>query len=314
MAPLQASAIEIAVANYGASPGSFPFAVAMGKRYFQEFGVDVTAIRTAPGAAPAIRQMLAGDLPFAEAGVTGAIGAIRGGADLRIISTDVNTISDVNWVTMPNSLIKSIADLKGKKIGFTSPKSATNMMAVLLVKKAGLKPGDVQLIAAGSFTQALTALETGGVDIVPMVEPNASQSGQKYRLVAKGSETFPPMSNTVGLATAKAIKEQPEVLRGILAARRKAVEFMLANPAEASQIIGPTFKLEPALVEKIIVELKDHGAVDGVPYWGLGDIKIKLLENILEGALLTGEITEAYDFRPLIDERFLPDDLKTKKQ
>ena len=51
------------------------------------------------------------------------------------------------------------------------------MMAVLLMKKAGLKLDDAQLIAAGSFAQLLTALETGGVDVIPMIEPNFSLNG-----------------------------------------------------------------------------------------------------------------------------------------
>jgi NitT/TauT family transport system substrate-binding protein len=310
---LPAQAIEISVSNYAVSPGSMPLAIALKKGYFQEAGADITGIRSAPGSAPAIREMIAGDLPYAEAGITGAIAAIKSGAQLRIISTDVNTFAEVTWVTMPNSSVKTLADLKGKKIGFTSPKSATNMAALLMLKKAGIKPEDVTLIAAGSFPQALTALEAGGVDLVPMVEPNFSINGGKYRVVAPSSEFMPPTNNVLGLTTAKMAKEKPELLKGILAARRKGLEFMLKNPAEAAQILSPIFKTDAQILEKVIIKLRDNGSTDGFAYWSPGNIDMVPLRNAVSGALLTGELTETFDPTAIIDESFLPGDLKTKK-
>ena len=306
-------AIEISVSNYGVSPGSMPLAVALKKGYFQEAGADITAIRSSPGSAPSIREMIAGDLPYAEAGVTGAIAAIKSGAQLKIISTDVNTFAEVTWVTMPNSSIKTLADIKGKRIGFTSPKSATNMAVLLMLKKVNVPVTDVTLIAAGSFPQALTALEAGAVDLVPIVEPNFSINGSKYRVIAKSSDFMPPTNNVLGLTTAKAAKEKPEIIKGILAARRKGLDFMLKNPAEAAVILSPIFKTDAKVIEKVIIDLRDRGSSDGFPYWSPGSIDMIPLKNAVAGALLTGELTETFDPTPLIDTSFLPDDLKPKK-
>ena len=52
----------------------------------------------------------------------------------------------------------------------------------------------------GSFVGA----PGGGVDVIPMVEPTFSIRGSKYRVLARGNETFPPMSNVLGLTTPKA--------------------------------------------------------------------------------------------------------------
>lgn len=308
-----AHAVEISVSNYGVSPGSMPLAVALKKGYFQEAGADVTAIRSSPGSAPAIREMIAGDLPYAEAGVTGAIAAIKSGAQVKIISTDVNTFAEVTWVTMPNSSIKTLADIKGKRIGFTSPKSATNMAVLLMLKKVNVPVSDVTLMAAGSFPQALSALEAGGVDLVPIVEPNFSINGSKYRVVAKSSDFMPPTNNVLGLTTAKAAKEKPELIKGILAGRRKGLDFMLKNPAEASVILSPIFKTDAKVLEKVIIGLRDNGATDGFPYWSQGSIEMVPLKNAVAGALLTGELTENFDPTVFIDTSFLPEDLKPKK-
>ena len=88
---------------------------------------------------------------------------------------------------------------------------------------------------------------------------------------------------------------------------------MLENPKEASEILAKTWKVDAPILEKVIVQLRDQGSVNGVAYWGEGKIELPALENILEGAMTTGEITEAFDVRKVIDESFLPDDLKSKK-
>src|SRR5258705_10446436 len=90
---LPARAIEISVSNYAVSPGSMPLAIALKKGYFQEAGADITGIRSAPGSAPAIREMIAGDLPYAEAGVTRANAAITNGAQLGHHRTGVKHLS-----------------------------------------------------------------------------------------------------------------------------------------------------------------------------------------------------------------------------
>jgi NitT/TauT family transport system substrate-binding protein len=307
------AADQISISNYGVSPGSFPWTIALEKGLFKKYGVDISAIRSSPGSAPAIREMIAGNLPFAEAGITATIAAIKGGAEVRVVASTVNTFSEVIWVTMPDSPVKTINDIKGKRIGFTTPKSATNMMAVLLVMKAGLKQDDVQMIAAGSFSQALTALEAGGVDVIPMVEPTFSIRGSKYRVLARGNETFPPISNVLGLTTPKVMSERPEVLKGILAARREALQWMLENPKESSEILTKVWKVDPPVLENVIMLLRDHGSVDGVAYWGEGKIEYPALENMLKGAMITGEITETFDVRKIVDDSFLPADQRSKK-
>ena len=47
-----------------------------------EVGIDITGIRSSPGGAPTIRNLLAGNLSFGEAGLTAIVAAIRGGASL----------------------------------------------------------------------------------------------------------------------------------------------------------------------------------------------------------------------------------------
>ena len=63
------------------------------------------------------------------------------------------------------------------------------------------------------------------------------------------------MNNVVGITSAKDIATRPDVVRKIIAARRKAVEFMYANPKESAQIIAKAYKMDPAIIEKAVLNL-----------------------------------------------------------
>src|SRR6202008_3023647 len=75
----------------------------------------------------------------------------------------------VNPKTMPN--FKSVADLKGKKIGVTAPGSSTNVMANFVLAKAGLKPSDVSFIGVGASSGAVAAMRSGQIDAISNLDP-----------------------------------------------------------------------------------------------------------------------------------------------
>ena len=75
----------------------------------------------------------------------------------------------VSTKTMPG--YKSIADLKGKKIGVTAPGSSTAMMASYVLAKAGLKASDVSFIGVGASSGAIAAVKSGQVDAIANHDP-----------------------------------------------------------------------------------------------------------------------------------------------
>jgi NitT/TauT family transport system substrate-binding protein len=74
---------------------------------------------------------------------------------------------------------KSVADLKGKKIGVSAPGSSTNMMANLLLARAGVKPTDVSFIGVGTSAGALAALRSGQIDAISNIDPVMTMLEQK---------------------------------------------------------------------------------------------------------------------------------------
>ena len=75
----------------------------------------------------------------------------------------------INPKTMPN--FKSVAELKGKKLGVTAPGSSTNVLANFVLAKVGLKPGDVSIIGVGTGSGAVAAMRTGQIDAISNLDP-----------------------------------------------------------------------------------------------------------------------------------------------
>jgi len=83
----------------------------------------------------------------------------------------------VSTKTMPN--YKTLADLRGKKIGVSAPGSSTNMIANLVLARAGIKPSEVSFVGVGTSSGALAALRSGQIDAMSNTDPVMTMLEQK---------------------------------------------------------------------------------------------------------------------------------------
>jgi len=310
---IPAQAVEVESSNYGTTTNGMPFSVAMAKGFFKDAGANVTGVRGSEGGGTTIRNMLGGNMPYGEVALSAAVLAIQGGADLKIISHNVYTVAEFYWLTKPDSAIRSLKDLKGKRIGFTNPQSTSQALDYLLLESAGLKESDVQLIKTGGFGAGLTALAHDGIDIMPIADPLWALNQGRFRAAFWAPEVLPPLCNVVGVTTGKAAKESPDLIRAIVNGRRKAVEFMNANLDESAQIIAKEYQMDLAAVRTVLKNLIEKKAPGGLPYWAAGQFNWDSMNNMVRAQRLVGVIKGDIDWSKLVDESFLPPDLKSKK-
>jgi len=300
---------QLVVSNYGIAANGMPYAVAMEKGFFKQEGADVSGILSSNGGGTTLRNLLGGNLDYGEVDLAGAVAAIEQGNDLRIISDNVLTVGEFVWAVKPDSPIKSLQDFRGRKVGYTNPRSTSQALNVLLAQTAGLTPADFAPTKVGGFGEQVVALDLGAIDVATLADPVWSKNSAKLRTVVRAADALPPLCNVIGVATGKAIAEHGDFLRAVLRARRKAVEFMYAHPDEAGDIVAKAYDLDPAIGRQAVHNLTAT-APGAIPYWGVGRFDLKGMDAMIAAQRHVGAYSGTPDWGKMIDRRFLADDLQ----
>lgn len=306
------SAEQIVVSNYGIAANGMPYAVAMAKGFFKDEGADVSGILSSAGGGTTVRNLMTGHLSYGEIDLAGTIAAIQQGANLKIISDNVLTVAEFVWAVKPDSPLKTIQDLKGKKIGYTNPRSTSQALDILLLEAAGLKPEDAELVKTGGFGEAVVALNLGLIDASAIADPVWSKNKSQFRVLVSASDVLPPLCNVIGVTTAEAAATKGDFIRAVLRGRRKAVEFMIAHPDEAADIVANAYNIDIAVAKSTINNLVAPSK-SGVPYWGPGNFDIAGMDRMIRAQKLVGALSGDVDWSKIVDTSFLTDDLKPKQ-
>jgi NitT/TauT family transport system substrate-binding protein len=302
-----AAAQTITVTHWGAAFYGAPYAVAMAKGFFKQRGVDITGVLTSTGGGTSVRNTLAGDLPYGEVALSAAVEAIRAGQPLKIVCAGAESIADILWIAKPDSPMSSIKDIVGKKIGYTSPGSVTNMLILMAMKAQGIDASQVTLVPAGGIGANLTAVLSGAIDAGMTGEPVWSQEKSKVKPVFWTKDVLPPdMTQTVGIVTDELAKAGPEKIRAIIAGRREGVKYIEAHPDEAADIVAKTYNIDPALTREVFRHFLD------IKYWSEGALNYAAMDRMVEGLKIVGKLKEPIDWQKVTDLSFLPQDLQAR--
>ncbi|WP_433734114.1 ABC transporter substrate-binding protein [Nocardia sp. CA-129566] len=136
---------------------------------------DWPAVQAGPDVIQAFRG---GALDVASNAGIPPIHAHATGVDAKIVGVKVRETAQYKLVTAPNSAINALADLRGKKIGF-SPGQAQGVIVLRTLQAAGIGLNEVELVELNS-TQFLTALQGKQIDIAPLAEPSITKYLAQY--------------------------------------------------------------------------------------------------------------------------------------
>src|SRR3954453_4446338 len=181
--PVTSDAVELNVTHFGTGMYGVPHAVAKEKGYFKEAGLDVTGFLTSAGGGTTVGNVLASELPYGEVAVPAVIAAAQQGLELTIVHAGVASVSDQVWIARKDDQrVKTVQDLIGKKLGYSSPKSVTDMITSIMLDANGLT-GKVEHKSIGGVGSGLTALREGAVDMTYVTQPVWAREKDNSRLV-----------------------------------------------------------------------------------------------------------------------------------
>jgi NitT/TauT family transport system substrate-binding protein len=221
-----------------------PFVVAKEKGYFAAEGYDVTLIAVGGSNESAI-QVSAGNAEVGAASPGEALVGVQSGKlDIRYFyGLYYSNIWSV--AVLPDSPIKALADLKGKKLGVQSMGSAGTTFGRAFAQAAGLDPEkDISFLPIGVGAQAVTSVRQKLVDAVVYWDAALAKfkfSGLDLRELPV-PEHLRSMPDVALLARNGTISKDPKMLIGIARAIAKGYDYSMANPQAAVLI---TWKAYP---------------------------------------------------------------------
>lgn len=222
---------------------------------FKKEGLNVTVENFKAGGSKALQALIGGSVDV-------VVGAYDHTIQMQAKGKFVECVVQFN--TLPgNSLavraaladkVNSGADLKGLKIGITTPGSSTDMAIRYYLQRNGLKPTDAQIIAVGSGTPGMVALEQGNVDALIYWDPVATILEQK-KAVKVLFDARTPEGNMKAFggsvspfaclyATKDFIDKNPETIQRLVDAFVSTLRFIHDKPsAEIVDALRDTWKL-----------------------------------------------------------------------
>jgi len=218
--------------------------VAYAKGFFRDEGIDAELIRIATNVG-----LVA--VTTKEIGYTTAVGAaLRAGVKGLPIKIVTYFNGRPLHVLVAKREFKSVAELRGKVIGFAGYGDSTEFMLRAILSQAGLGlEKDVQAFQVSGSGQRLQALLSGKLDAAIVPPPfNFEAESKGFNRLMAAADVFE--TSVSGLALHNdTLRDKPAQVKKMLRALLKAQSFIRGNKTDSVRVIADWLKLEPGIAQ-----------------------------------------------------------------
>jgi NitT/TauT family transport system substrate-binding protein len=246
--------------GYWPIAAGLPFYAAVEKGYFKEAGLDVEPLKFA-GAQQIMEAMLAGRCDGSSNGTGSAnlaVGEMASPGSFKIFAANPSNVKNVldQFLVPAASPVKSITELKGKKIG-SGPGIQNVTLAKTVLERAGASGVSVIELPIGQHVAALAA---GQVDAVYTLEPtgtigrlNGTTRMLEAGVIAKyilGDPMAPWFGGSASLKS-EFVQKNPAETKKFVTAYARGIALVRSSPAEARQYLKGYTAIEGALTSEV---------------------------------------------------------------
>jgi ABC-type nitrate/sulfonate/bicarbonate transport system substrate-binding protein len=274
------------------SPAYIPGALGLKLGVWKKRGLEVKYLLV-HGGGQANQIQLAGKADVAITGGITGIAAMAKGLPARFVGDFSSQYSSFVMVVPKNSQAHSPADMRGKRIGITSPGSLTEFLA--------RKVPDAITVPVGGFNEQMAALERGTTDgFVWPAEAGFTLEEQKAGHAAfdYGSIVKPNLVECLQ-ATTSLIENRPKVLQAYLDGYYEAVAYVKAHRTEMIDFVANEF----STTNYVATELYDSIAKD---MSSDGEVPTSYLEELARVAHDAGTVAQIQDVKTYWNGSFVP--------
>ena len=285
------------------TPAFAPWIIAKEKGYYAAQDLDLTFI-AAKGGVDVAKQIGAGN-----ALIGGAIGDTPIVVRANGIPVRAVAVLGDGGVTMiatnAKDNINSIRDLKGKTMTVMSYSDTTYYALLASLRKAGLGKNDVNIQAAGpsGVWQLFSANKAQAMAGVPDWVVTAEEAGVQIKLIPQ-DQIFESMAQAI-LASDDAIKNQPQIVRGVVQGTLQGMRDIIQDPRAAAVTFAkavPAYAGKEDLLEKIFKLYVEHVYANQAV---LGHIDPEHLDKVRQFYVSEGIVTQATPLEELFTNQFV---------
>ncbi len=225
---LAADTLKVAIGQREIWHGS-PASLGARAGIFRRHGLELEILYT-EGAGQTMQPVISGNIDVGVAvGTLGVFGAYAKGAPIRIIGAE-STGEDAYWYVRADSPVKSMTDMDGRTIAFSTVGASTHSHVLGLIDKykVGAKP-----VATGGFPATFTQVMSGQIDAGWSAPPYAMEALRKgeIRIIVRAAELPLVKDHTIRVLIANkvSLESKPEVFARFMKAYRETVDWMYAG-------------------------------------------------------------------------------------
>ncbi|MFC5699652.1 aliphatic sulfonate ABC transporter substrate-binding protein [Cohnella faecalis] len=284
-----------------------PILIAKEKGWFEEefakYGAKVN-YQALQSSSQFLEGIVSGRLDFARIGYIGTITGQAANIPFVTLSEGSDGAGD-GIIVQKDSKVKSIKDLKGKKVAVSKGSSSWGLLLRAL-EKEGLKVSDIQLINLQP-DEAQGAFQSGQVDAWGIWEPfRSNQVNNQGATVIANSQLIGAYTPGYNIARKAFADEHPELVVAYLKAYERALQWENQNFDEAVKLLAGIKKLDEATVN---ISLKNNVPLNSP----VSDEANKSQQKTADILLSLGEIKEQLDVTKVVDNSFITKALEEYK-
>ena len=278
---------------------------------FKKNGVEIEELPIRDTLSAGVQSLLGVDLLIGFGNPLAVLQPAAGGAGIALIGSHV---SFDQYGMGVNSAIASIKDLKGKKVGVSALGARSDLVARVMLRRAGLDPlQDVELVAAGLAPARALALQKNLVQGVPLNQQVAAQA-EKLGIKVIDMKSVPILTDLL-LTTRNFIKGEEEMVRRFMRGYAAAIQFFVAKRADSLTILKKYFPTNQgisvdAMYDVFSAQLRPLPELNGEALQAFVDVGASVDQRTKR--LKPSDIIEPKFFDELKNSKFLKD-LYTEK-
>lgn len=280
-----------------------PVIVGIDLGLYKKYGVDVSTIAL-DGGVKVYRALLSGniDVAMAPAAVT-AVGIAKGSK----VKAVLGTLDKFEASMVVHGNIKTMADLKGKRIGIQQPGGFADILSRVVLRHAHVNPKDVHFVTIA--TEDVPALVADQVDTAILhveQEMLAKSKVPSLHAIARMWKLAPKQMYNFYAVTDKTIAEKPKAVEAFVKGTIEATRIMYKDKAK----VMPILVKHTGYPEKIISETYDYLKKECI--WdantGLSPARINFTSNLMKKVHRIEGKAPTYD--QIVDKKFAAEAIK----